>query len=503
MITIVATILFSLLLIAVGIFANKKNEVSNDGFFLGSRSIGSFATIMTLIFSIWSTLAFYGVVGEGYINGVGSLGIAQGIFWGSSLLVIVGYRLWMIGKKYGFSTPGDFFGERYYSNFFRIVTAVGLIFFTMPYIGLQLSGLGSGLNGAANVPVLVGTVAIALVLLIFVSVGGMRSVAWTDAVQGVVFTVIVLVALFVLFISMPEPLAVVAQKAAEARPGLNGYPGPNNLYTPVLTLHLAITIGSFVVWPHIFIRFFIAKSKETYKTLATVYPLYEVLCMVPLLLIGIIIIPYLFGGGLSPLEAQMSIHQAINTIKGGSVLGAGIFLAAFAAAMSTASSQLLACSNMFTSDLYTRFVNKKASDQKIVFMGRLAIVAFVIISTAFGLYWPHVFSTATRFATPGYAQLFPPLIAGLFWKRANREGAIAGTLGGFLILVLFSLVWPNPLKITALIWSMIANVGLLVVVSLMTPAPSKEIVEKFHDSISEELFGSKKRPAAAAKVNQA
>ncbi|MZQ98937.1 MAG: sodium:solute symporter family protein [Acidaminobacter sp.] len=503
MITIVATILFSLLLIGVGLYANKKNEQTNDGFFLGSRSIGTFATIMTLIFSIWSTLAFYGVVGEGYNNGVGSLGIAQGIFWGSSLLVIVGYRLWLLGKKYGYSTPGDFFGERYYSNFFRVVTSVGLIFFTMPYIGLQLSGLGSGLFGAANVPVMVGTVSIALVLLIFVSVGGMRSVAWTDAVQGVVFTVVVLITLFVLFIAMPDPLPVIAQKAAEARPGLNGLPGPNKLYSPVLTLHLAITIGSFVVWPHIFIRFFIAKTKETYKTLAFVYPIYEVVCMVPLLLIGILIIPYLFGGGLTPLEAQMSIHQAINTIKGGSYLGAGIFLAAFAAAMSTASSQLLACSNMFTSDLYTRFLNKKATDKNIVFTGRVAIVAFVIISTLFGIYWPDVFSTATRFATPGYAQLFPPLIAGLFWKRANREGAIAGTLGGFLILLLFSLVWPNPLKVTALIWSMIANVTLLVVVSLATKAPSKEIVEKFHDSITEELFGKKKASAGNAKVNEA
>lgn len=502
MITIVATILFSLLLIAVGLYANKKNEQTNDGFFLGSRSIGTFATVMTLIFSIWSTLAFYGVVGEGYINGVGSLGIAQGIFWGSCFLVIVGYRLWVLGKKYGYATPGDFFGERYYSNFFRIVTAVGLIFFTMPYIGLQLSGLGSGLNGAANVPVLTGTVMIALVLLIFVSVGGMRSVAWTDAVQGVVFTVIVLISLFVLFISMPEPLPVVAQKAIEARPGLNGLPGPNKIYTPVLTLHLAITIGSFVVWPHIFIRFFIAKTKETYKTLAVVYPIYEVICMVRLLLIGIIIIPYLFGGSLTPLEAQMSIHRAINTIQGGSILGAGIFLAAFAAAMSTASSQLLACSSMFTSDLYTRFINKTASEKKTVLIGRMAIVAFVIISTAFGLYWPHVFSTATRFATPGYAQLFPPLLAGLFWKRANREGAIAGTIGGFIILVLFSLVWPNPLRITALIWSMIANVTLLVGVSLVTPAPSKEIVEKFHDSVTEELFGRKKM-AASAEVKEA
>lgn len=136
MFTIVATAIFSLILISVGILAYKKNEDTDDGFFLGGRSMGTFATVMTLVFSIWSTLAFYGVVGEAYINGIGALGIAQGIFWGACLQVFVGYRLWTMGKLYGMSTPGDFFGERFQSNFFRVITSVGLIFFTMPYIGI-------------------------------------------------------------------------------------------------------------------------------------------------------------------------------------------------------------------------------------------------------------------------------------------------------------------------------------------------------------------------------
>ena len=209
MITIVCTVLFSLLLISVGIYAHKKTDDTGDEFFLGGRSIGIFATIMTLVFSIWSTLAFYWVVGEAYTNGVGSLGIAQGIFWGAGLQVFVGYKLWTLGKKYGLSTPGDFFGQRYYSNFFRFITSLGLIYFTMPYIGMQLGGLGAGLEGAAQVPSTVGTIFLALVLLIFVSIGGMKSVAWTDAIQGVVFTIVVLLALFVLIKSMPEDLSVV------------------------------------------------------------------------------------------------------------------------------------------------------------------------------------------------------------------------------------------------------------------------------------------------------
>lgn len=491
MLTIISTAIFSILLVGVGVYAYKMGVETEEDYFLGGRAIGTFATIMTLVFSIWSTLAFYGVVGEAYINGIGSLGIAQGIFWGSCLQVFIGYRLWIMGKKYNFATPGDFFGERYESKFFRVITAAGLIFFTMPYIGIQLGGLGTGLEGSTGLPSIVGTLVLAIVLLVFVSIGGMRSVAWTDAIQGVVFTIIVLFALIFLINGMPEPLPVVMSKAMAVRPGLNGIPGPNKIYTPFMTLHLAISIGSFSVWPHIFIRYFIAKKKETYKVLAVAFPIYEVVCMVPLMIIGILIIPYLFGGSLSPLEAQMSIHKAINLLPLGSVLGTGIFLAAYSAAMSTASSQLLACSSMFIGDIYTRFTSKDVSDKKAVNLGRIATVVFVIVSTAFGIYWPNIFNTATRFATPGYAQLFPPLIAGLFWRRANKYGAIAGTLGGFLVMLLTSVVWPNPFKVTSLIWSMLVNIILLTTVSLATPAPSKEIIEKFYDSIEFDLFGEK------------
>ena len=257
-------------------------------------------------------------------------------------------------------------------------------------------------------------------------------------------------------------------------------------------MHLALTIGSFAVWPHIFVRYFIAKEKRTYKILAVAFPIYEVICMVPLLLIGIMIIPYLFGGSLTSLEAQQSIHWATKFIPFGEYLGAGIFLAAFGAAMSTASSQLLACSSMFIQDIFTKVSTKTIPEKRLVNISRLVTVLFVIISTGVGLANPNVFDTATRLATPGYAQLFPPLVAGLFWRRANREGAIAGTLGGFIVLLLTTYVWPNPLGITALIWSLLFNVILLVGVTLVTPAPSKEIVEKYHDSIEKELFGKVK-----------
>lgn len=489
MLTIVSVIIFSLILIGIGVYSNSISDDTQEDFFLGGRSIGVFATVMTLVFSVWSTLAFYGVVGEAYTNGIGSLGIAQGIFWGAGIQTFVGYRLWTMGKNYNMSTPGNFFSERFYSKFFGLITSVILIIFTMPYIGMQLAGLGSGLEGATGIPAIYGTVGLAFVLLLFVSLGGMRSVAWTDAVQGVVFTVVVIVSLFALLIFMPDTLPNVMNKAMEARPGLNGIPGPNNLYSPFLSLHLAISIGSFAVWPHIFVRFFIAKSKETYKVLSVAFPIYEVIAMVPLTLIGIMVIPYLFGGDLNPLEAQMSIHAAMETIPYGNVLGTGIFLAAFGAAMSTASSQLLACSSMFIEDIFNKYTTKELPEKRIVMISRLVTVFFVVISTFLGIIFPNVFDTATKIATPGYAQLLPALIAGLFWRRATKEGAIVGTLVGFATFILTTWVWTNPLGVTGLIWSMLVNTTLLVVVSLLTPPPSDEVIYKYHDAIEEELFG--------------
>ena len=72
MLTIISVIIFSMILIGIGIYAYQTNEDTEEGYFLGGRSIGIFATVMTLVFSIWSTLAFYGVVGEAYTNGIGS-----------------------------------------------------------------------------------------------------------------------------------------------------------------------------------------------------------------------------------------------------------------------------------------------------------------------------------------------------------------------------------------------------------------------------------------------
>ena len=224
-------------------------------------------------------------------------------------------------------------------------------------------------------------------------------------------------------------------------------------------------------------------KRETYKVLAVAFPIYEVVCMVPLLLIGIMIIPYLFGGNLSPLDAQKSIHWAMNGIPFGHLLGTGIFLAAFSAAMSTASSQLLACSSMFVGDIFLKLYKKEVSQKTVVLLGRIMTVLFVIISTFFGIYFPNIFKTATHFATPGYAQLLPALLAGLFWKRANREGAIFGTLGGFATLLLTSFVWKNPLGVTPLLWSLTVNCILLVGISLVTAKPPKEVTDRFFETV--------------------
>jgi SSS family solute:Na+ symporter len=98
-----------------------------------------------------------------------------------------------------------------------------------------------------------------------------------------------------------------------------------------------------------------------------------------------------------------------------------------------------------------------------------------------------LFRLAVQFAFPGYMQILPQMIAGVFWRRATREGAIAGTVVGTIVVVLTTFVWPNALGVTNLIWGIAFNCATLIIVSHLTSAPPERIIKTFYDEVEEQL----------------
>jgi cation/acetate symporter len=158
-----------------------------------------------------------------------------------------------------------------------------------------------------------------------------------------------------------------------------------------------------------------------------------------------------------------------------------------AAALSTADGLLLAISNALSHDIYYKIVDPGASTQKRVTISKLLLLAVAFIAAYVASQKPaDILSLVGAAFSLAGSTLFPALVAGVFWKRANHQGAIAGMLGGFLVCVYYMLhtnpilggnaegAWFHIAPISAGVFGVPAGLAVLAVVSLMTPAPSRE-----------------------------
>jgi len=170
---------------------------------------------------------------------------------------------------------------------------------------------------------------------------------------------------------------------------------------------------------------------------------------------------------------------------------AGFLLAALlAAVMSTISSQLLVTSSALTQDFYKTFLNKTASDQHLVMMGRASVFAVALVAIVIALDRSSSILSLVSNAWAGFGAAFGPLVLmSLYWRRMNHWGALAGMVTGALTV----LVWVfSPLTIDGkqlddFIYAMVPGVLLssiaIVLVSKLTAAPEKEVDQHFTEML--------------------
>ncbi|MDV2887520.1 sodium:solute symporter family protein, partial [Alkalihalophilus pseudofirmus] len=127
----------------------KATSNSSEAFFTADRGVNPFVLLATTAISVFSALAFYGVPAAIYREGIGYFSNTGGMIAGL-LFVIIGYRLWILGKEYGFLTPVDYLRSRYYSEGFGILVATVLILFIVPYVAMQLIAIGDAASVTTN-----------------------------------------------------------------------------------------------------------------------------------------------------------------------------------------------------------------------------------------------------------------------------------------------------------------------------------------------------------------
>jgi SSS family solute:Na+ symporter len=201
--------------LSLGVFSSTLFKGTSKDYFVASRSIGSFVLLMSVFGTTMTGFALVGSTGKAFTTGVATFG-AMTVWSGlihSAVFFLVGLRLWAIGKRRGYVTQVQFFRDRFDSKTLGTVLFVLLVLLIIPYLLVGIISAGKFMEGTAGLsPKLTGAV-ICGVVLIYVFLGGVRSAAWANTLQTLVFMLTGIVA----FILISK---AVAEKTEEGAGGV-------------------------------------------------------------------------------------------------------------------------------------------------------------------------------------------------------------------------------------------------------------------------------------------
>ena len=483
----------------VGYRCSKNNNDSAD-FYLGGRKLGPLVTAMSAEASDMSSWLLMGLPGLAYLTGVADAG------WTAIGLAIGTYLNWRIVAKRirrythvaGNSiTLPSFFSNRYRDEK-KILQSIGAIFiviFFIPYTASGFAACGKLFSSMFGINYQVAMVISALIIVGYTTLGGFLAASTTDFIQSIIMS-IALVIVCIFGINVAGGVSAVVENAQS----LPGYLTMHTTYDPVSGTeqpYPIISIVSMIAWglgyfgmPHILLRFMAIEDEEKLKLSRRVATGWVVISLAVAVLIGIIGLAMTAAGELIPLEGSasetiivkiadlMSQHGVLPALLAGTIL-AGIL----ASTMSTADSQLLAASSSVSSDLLGDFLKKKTGKKGSMFADRITLLIIALIAVFLARDPNSSVFNIVSFAWAGFGAVFGPVVLfALFWKRSNWQGALAGMIsGGAMVFIWKYLVRPlgGAWDIYELLPAFLVSCAAIVLVSLLTKAPSKEIVEEF------------------------
>ena len=483
----------------VGYRCSKNNNDSAD-FYLGGRKLGPLVTAMSAEASDMSSWLLMGLPGLAYLTGVADAG------WTAIGLAIGTYLNWRIVAKRirrythvaGNSiTLPSFFSNRYRDEK-KILQSIGAIFiviFFIPYTASGFAACGKLFSSMFGINYQVAMVISALIIVGYTTLGGFLAASTTDFIQSIIMS-IALVIVFIFGINVAGGVSAVVENAQS----LPGYLTMHTTYDPVSGTeqpYPIISIVSMIAWglgyfgmPHILLRFMAIEDEEKLKLSRRVATGWVVISLAVAVLIGIIGLAMTAAGELIPLEGSasetiivkiadlMSQHGVLPALLAGTIL-TGIL----ASTMSTADSQLLAASSSVSSDLLGDFLKKKTGKKGSMFADRMTLLIIALVAVFLARDPNSSVFNIVSFAWAGFGAVFGPVVLfALFWKRSNWQGALAGMIsGGAMVFIWKYLVRPlgGAWDIYELLPAFLVSCAAIVLVSLLTKAPSKEIVEEF------------------------
>ncbi len=455
----------------VGMVPGMNKKMSLEEWAVGGRSFGRWLNWFILAGEIYTAFAFLGGSGWAYARG----GPTFYILGYGALAYVVGYyvlpAISPIGRKHGLMTQPDLIEHMYESKWLGILTACVGVAFLMPYLQLQLTGLGLIIETCSygvigRVPAML--IAFTMVAA-FVYLSGLKGVASTAVIKDVVMIIAVVFFGLYLPIHFFGSVGGMFEALDAAKPGFLALPGGTKTLDVSWAMStIALTSLGFYMWPHFSANSFSAKNPDVLRHNAIYLPLYQI-CLIFPMLIGFTALLVLSPAIKVPDMAFMAIVQQVFPGWAlGLVGGAGAL-----ACMIPAADLILSTSMLFTRNIYGRTVGKDVAPHTQAQIARILVLVLTGVALTLAIFAPNMLVNLLLTGYSGVTQFFPMIVLGLFWKRATKVAAYCGLITGEFLVFYLILNKMDPLGIFGMnlnagFVALVVNFAVFVVVSLAT-----------------------------------
>jgi len=479
--------LYLLSLLLIGFIARRAREADTlQDFYLAGNGFGFMVLFLTLFATQYSGNTFFAFTGATY-----RIGYAWILSLHFMTAVVVAYltfapRLHRLARERHYLTPADYIADRYGSPFLTLLVTTIMIVVLCNFLLAQLMAMGRAMQGlaqdAGGVAYTGGVVVLALIMVIYGTLGGLRAVAWTDAIQGAILAVgfaVLLVLLIDHFGPLGEATArIMANDLAQ---------GTRRALVPDAArcrewLSYILTVGfGICLYPQAIQRIYAARSARALRRSLAVMAFMPLPTMLISLVAGIMALAYL--PGLEGASADQIFGRVLREIQSHSTLGYGLVVvtlaAVLAAMMSTADSALLSISSMLTKDVCAGHLMRGASEATLTRLGKIAswTLIGVLIVLAVVLREQTSLVRIMDRKLDLLIQLTPAFILGLRWSRLRAGPVALGLVVGVslaLLLAFLDLPFTAGGKVMGIhpgLVALLPNLAVAVAGSLRVPAP--------------------------------
>jgi len=491
-IKILLLLAFFVITIFIG-FYFRKRAASVSGFVLAGRSVGPWLTAFAYGTTYFSAVVFVGYAGQfGWRFGTAATWIGLGNAFIGSLLawVILGRRTRIMTNHLKSATMPEFFGSRFESSVLKIGASIIIFVFLIPYTASLYNGLSRLFSMAFNVDFVYCIVGMAVLTGIYVVAGGYFATAVNDFIQGIIMIIGIIAVIAAVLGSNGGFLAALDSMAriedATVSPGAyTSFFGPDPLN--LLGVVILTSLGTWGL-PQMVARFYAIKSEKAIFKGTVISTIFAV----------IIAGGCYFLGGFGRLYANVVERNASGGINFDSIIPTMlsgfsdlmigvVVLLVFSASMSTLSSLVITSSSTLTLDFIKGHIVKNMGEKKQLLFIRLLLVLFILISVI-------IATIQYRGGITFIAQLMgiswgalagsflAPFLYGLYWKRASKASVWCCFIFSTALMILniffrssFPAILQSPINAGA--FAMLAGLIIVPVVSALTKAPDKNVLE--------------------------